>query len=244
MLTANKLSLNISKTDFIIFKSSRKKLKNKANVIIKKHTIDQVKCTKFLGIYIDEELSWKYHINHIASKISKMTGIMAKARHHLTSKTLLTSYHTMTYPYLNYCNNIWGRTYPTRLLSIFKTQKKIVGIMTFSNYNDDTKPLFRSLKILNIYQLNTYLTAVFMYSYYHDKLPALFNNFFITNEALHSYNTRSMSQIHIEFNRTNYGKFSRRYRGAVVGNSLPSEIRNINFYNLFKKIVKIICSKK
>ena len=55
-LTANKLSLNISKTDFIIFKSSRKKLKNKANVIINKQTIDQVKCTKVLGIYIDEEL--------------------------------------------------------------------------------------------------------------------------------------------------------------------------------------------
>ena len=46
-------------------------------------------------------------------------------------------------------------------LSIFKTQKKIVRIMTFSNYNDDTNPLFQSLKILNIYQLNTYLKAVF-----------------------------------------------------------------------------------
>ena len=242
-LTANKLSLNINKTNFIIFKSNRKKLRNKANVIINEHTIDQVKYTKFLGIYIDEELSWKYHINHIASKISKMTGIMAKARHHLTSKTLLTLYHTMIYPYLNYCNNIWGSTYPTRLLSIFKTQKKIVRIMTFSNYNDDTRPLFESLKILNIHQLNTYLRAVFMYSYYHDKLPAFFNNFFITNNALHSHNTRSVSQIHIEFNRTNYGKFSIRYRGAIVWNSLPSEIRNINFYNLFKKSLKLYVQK-
>ena len=78
--------------------------------VINKHTIDQVKYmyTKFLGIYFDEELSWKYHINHIGSKISKMTGIMAKARHHLTSKTLLTLYHTMIYPYLIYCSIIWG----------------------------------------------------------------------------------------------------------------------------------------
>ena len=128
-------------------------------------------------------------------------------------------------------------------LSIFKTQKKIVRIMTFSNYNDDTNPLFQSLKILNIYQLNTYPTAVFMYSYYHDKLPAFFKNFFITNDALHSYNTRSMSQIHIEFNRTNYGKFSIRYREAVVWNSLSSEIRNINFYNLFKKSLKLCVQK-
>ena len=154
-------------SNFIIFKTNRKKLKNKANVIINEHAIDQVKYTKFLGIYIDEELSWKYHINHIASKISKMTGIMARARHHLTSKTLVNLYHTMIYPYLNYCN-IWGSTYPTRLLSIFKTQTKIERIMTFSNYNDDTRPLFESIKILNIYQFNTYLTAVFMYSYHHN----------------------------------------------------------------------------
>ena len=115
--------------------------------------------------------------------------------------------------------------------------------MAFSNYNDDTRPLFQSLKILNIYQLITYLTVVFMYSYYHDKCPAFFNNFFITNDALHSYNTRSMSRIHIEFNRTNYGKFSIRYRGAVVWNSPPSEIRNINFYNLFKKKLKLYVQK-
>ena len=94
-----------------------------ANVIINEHTIDQVKYTKFLGIYIDEELSWKYHIKHIASKISKMTSIMAKARHHLTSKTLLTLYQTVIYPHLYYCSNIWVSTYPTRLLSIFKTEE-------------------------------------------------------------------------------------------------------------------------
>lgn len=67
-LTANKLSLNINKTNFIIFKSNRKKLKNKANVIINEHTIDQVKYTKL--IYIDEELSWKYHINQGKTSLS------------------------------------------------------------------------------------------------------------------------------------------------------------------------------
>ena len=57
--------------------------------------------------------------------------------------------------------------------------------MTFSNYTEETRPLFESLEILNIFELNTYLTAVFMYSYYHDKLPAFINNFFITNDNLH-----------------------------------------------------------
>ena len=83
-----------------------------------------------------------------------------------------------------------------------------------------------------------------MYSYYHDQLPVFFNNFLITNDNLHSYNTRIVSQIHIKFNRTNYGKFSMRYRGAIVWNSLPSESRSINSDNLFKKFVKTTCSKQ
>ena len=82
-----------------------------------------------------------------------------------------------------------------------------------------------------------------MYSYYHDKFPAFFNNFFITNDALHSHSTQSVPQIHIEFNRTNYGKLSIRYMGAIVRNSQHSEFRNINFYNLFKKSLKLYVQK-
>ena len=71
-----------------------------------------------------------------------------------------------------------------------------------------------------------------MYSYHHDKLSAFFNNFFQTNETVHSYNTRSASQVHIEFRRTNYGKFSVRFKGAVTWNSLPTDIRGTNSFNM------------
>ena len=84
-----------------------------------------VKYTKFIGLLIDEELSWKYHINHVAMKISKLTGIIAKARHYLPLKTLQNIYYTMIYPYLIYCNAVWTNTYPTRLRPIYMIQNKI-----------------------------------------------------------------------------------------------------------------------
>ena len=59
------------------------------SIMISGDKIEQVKYTKFLGVYIDEELSWKYHINQVTMKISKLTGIIAKARHYLPLKTLL-----------------------------------------------------------------------------------------------------------------------------------------------------------
>ena len=167
-----------------------------------------------------------------------MTRIMAKARLYLPLKALLTLYNTMFYPYLTYCNIIWASTYPTRLKPILRTQKKLVRTITFANYTEKARPLFMSLKILNIYELNKYLTAMFMYSYHHDKLPAFLDNLFQTSETVHSYKTRSASKVHMEFRRTNYGKFSVRFKGAVTWNSLPTDIRNTNSFNMFKSKLK------
>ena len=59
---------------------------------------------KFLGLYIDENFSWKYHISHVTMKMSKMTGILGKTRPYLPLKlTLQMLYMTMIYPYLNEC---------------------------------------------------------------------------------------------------------------------------------------------
>ena len=151
-LSANKLSLNIKKTHFIIFKSRGKK-NQKDSVEINGQPTEQVKNTKFLGLCIDDELTWKYHIDQVVNRISNMTGIMAKARHYISLENLQTIYNTMVYPYLTYCNIIWSSTYPTRLKSIliFMIQKKIVRIMTFSKYSEESRPLFLSLKIHNIY---------------------------------------------------------------------------------------------
>ena len=94
------MALNVKKTHFMIFKTKRKKLNQTLSIEINNQKIDKVKCTKFLGFYIDDELSWKYHIDQITAKISKMTGIMARARHCLSIQTLKTIYNTMLYPCL------------------------------------------------------------------------------------------------------------------------------------------------
>ena len=86
--------------------------------------IEQVKYTKFLGLYIDNEFSWKNHIDQISTKISKMTGIIARAKHYLSMKGKLTIYKTMIYPYLIYCNMTWASTYPTRLHNQFLDTEK------------------------------------------------------------------------------------------------------------------------
>ena len=89
-LAANKLSLNVGKTYFMIFKSKNKNVPHKVTVNIAGENIKQVDHTKFLGIYIDEKLCWKFHINYVSMKVSKIVGIIATARHYLELKIIHT----------------------------------------------------------------------------------------------------------------------------------------------------------
>ena len=111
--------------------------------------------------------------------------------------------------------------------------------MTFAKFRVDSKPLFLALDILNIYELNFYLIAVFMSSYFNNNLPEYFLNYFRFNENMHSHDTRSASNIFIEFRRTNYGKFSLKYRGAHIWNNLPNTLKISKTYRSFKKSAKV-----
>ena len=92
--------------------------------------------------------------------------------------------------------------------------------MTFSSFCETYQPLFELLKIMNIYEINLYLIANFMYLHYYGKLPETFNDYFVIND-----NIRSASKIHIDFKRTNYGKFSLQYRGTIIWNNLPNDLK-------------------
>ena len=96
----NKLSLNIAKTNFIVFG----KFNNDKNikVCIDKNELTRVNETKFLGVYIDSNLSWKKHISYFSSKLSKTVGVLQHVRYLLDEKSLYMLYCTSS------CTAIFG----------------------------------------------------------------------------------------------------------------------------------------
>ena len=150
----------------------------------------------------------------------------------------------MVYPYLTYCNIVWASTYPTRLEGIYKIQRKIVRIAKFSKFTQDTSPIFLFLlNLLTIYELNSYLLALFMYTYFRWQLPPSFSDYFLENNTIHSCNTRSANKVYIKYERTNYRRFSVRYRGAMIWNSLPNSLKEIKSLQLFKRKLKCFFSR-
>ena len=103
-LKVNKLSLNVAKTNYFFFRPRQKPITVSDTITLDNIAVQQVEVTKFLGVLLDRHLSWKYHIDHIAKKVSKTMEIISKARFFLSSKSLLPLYYTLVYPYLNYSN--------------------------------------------------------------------------------------------------------------------------------------------
>ena len=186
----NKLSLKIDKTNFMIFKN---KHNNKADLHFKIEIdnihIEKVEVTKFLGILIDNNLSWKAQTNHITKIVSKYNGIIRKVRPFLNKDSLHTLYNTLVLPYLSYCTIVWGDKNNSNLDPLVITQKKIIRTCTNSIWLEHTTPLFLSLKKSKISDIYIQQLAVHMYRYHHDLLPpGLPNNKFTIQADIHKYN--------------------------------------------------------
>ena len=101
-LKANILSINVDKTKFMIFKTRSKQLPHNFELYCDNHLVNQTGQLWFLGVILDEKLSWKPHISYITNKISKYMGIIHKSSFYLSKSSLQSLYYAMVYPYLYY----------------------------------------------------------------------------------------------------------------------------------------------
>ena len=96
-LISNQLTLNVKKSNFIVFKSRSKKLKKELDIKLNNKTLERVKQTKFLGVIVDEHLTWKDHIDYVTLKIIRMCGILRRIRFFLNQSTLKLLHYSLIY---------------------------------------------------------------------------------------------------------------------------------------------------
>ena len=93
------------------------------SVILDGTELSRVKTTKFLGLTIDENLTWKYHIDNITTTISCNIGVMNKIKQFVPERILYSLYCLLILPYINYGILVWGSTCKTYIDKILKLQK-------------------------------------------------------------------------------------------------------------------------
>ena len=179
--SVNKLSLNNDKTKYTFFHkpsiSDYIPLKLPP-LYINNKIIKRSEHIRFLGIILDENLTWKKHINTIESKIAKNIGALYRAKFLLNQKCLKNIYFAFIHSYINYGNIAWASTNYTQLRKLHNKQKHASRIIFNQDKNTHARPLMKKLTALNIYQLNIYQTLILMYKSLNNSSPKVFQNKF------------------------------------------------------------------
>ena len=234
-LLANKISLNCSKTELIIFQRPGGDPHNfKYKIKMNGHKLHPCDFIKYLGVYLDSTLSGKYHCQTLQPKLNRACGMLSKARHYVPEKELISLYYAIFSSHMNYGCQIWGQNMHPQFAKIITLQKRAMRIIKFADSEAHSDPLFKEMNVLRIQDLIKLQNCLFVHDFLNKKLPVCFDNYFETISDMHSKRTinSTLGCLFIpHFNTTKHGLKSLTRKCIDNWNS---------FSNLFKKNLKDI----
>ena len=238
---ANKLSVNASKINFMILgtpKMTSTKTHQDFNITLNDTLLERVKFTKFLGVLIDECLTWKNHIDCISKTISRNIGVMNKLKYAIPGRILKTLYCTLIQPYLSYGILIWGSTCKSYLDKLVKLQKWAIRTVCSSHYRSHTGHLFAKYNFLTVTDLYTLELGVFMYRFSISDLPVAFKEYFKKRSEIHNYPTRHVNDLNLTNNKKFFSDHSIRTKGPILWNSLSKTLKESKTIRYFRNQFK------
>lgn len=166
-LSTNVLSLNVDKTKLITFSCSSRTQPLSSKCNIKFHSCKSasgvISCScpfvpyvtdiKYLGVQIDNTLTWNLHIANITAKARKLIHIFRKLRSSADKSTLITVFHALAQSIFGYCITAWGSSAKTSVLRLERAQRAILKVMTRRPFRYSTLELYKSCKVLTVRQL-------------------------------------------------------------------------------------------
>ena len=219
-LTANKLSLNVNKTKFMVFPYYQRILEdtNIPHLMITGGSIERVSEFDFQGLTMNTFMSWSSHAKKVSNKISRVLGIMNRMKHFLPFSALRLMHQSLVNCHLQFCLLVWGYEYNR----VYNLQKKAVRIMTASKYDAYTEPLFKQLNIMKLE--DSFLLQCLNLKFYHKFkghcLPKYFADVFTRNSDIHHYGERNHDQLH-------YFPFKKTSASKCLRHSVPNLLNEI-----------------
>jgi len=210
-LNANRISLNASKTEFVIFRSPWKRLDCTPRIKLDGTFLAPSKSVKYLGVHIDEHLNWKTHVSSVSIKLRRANGALSKIRHFIPTRLLVNIYHAIFMSHIRYACQIWGLCDNSVTHRILTLQNSALRLITFNGPRTSATPLYAELGILKFFDLVKTLNIPYVHKYLNGNLPSDSLETLEFNKLNHSIGTRGntaglLSRQNV--NTTNFGLHS------------------------------------
>ena len=242
-LTASKISLNANKTEVVLFRGIHQPINYNMNLLLENHHLQLSTTVRYLGLRLDQHLSWTAYVDFLASKLRVANGILAKLRYYIPLNTLISIYHALFHSHLSSAAIVWGQTLKNNS-RISRLQNKAVRIITFSRYDTSADPLYIQTGILKFSKFIFYLNIKVVHEALNEILPKTLQNLFKFQAISHQHYTRNNKLKRLERPKTrnlNYGLKSIQYQAILNWNQLLLHTKE-DLASFSKKQLKISVS--
>lgn len=230
------LLTNPNKTNVLVFKSHVANLAFSPSITIGDFTVLEENVTKFLGVILDNKLSWQPHVDDLSKKLNSCLFMLRKLAKICPRRIALLAYHSLIIAKMTYGLIAWGGTSKANFDRIFKLQKRAIRYIFGIYRTESCKPFFKDNQLLT-------LPAHYMFMLIMNVRKSSGN--LTTLGRTHTYNTRHRNDFTIDRHRTNYYDQMPCNKGAKMYNSLPNDIKNLQtdrlFYTELKKHLINLC---
>ena len=245
-LRANKIFLNVNKTEVVIFRSPKKQIYKNLNFRLSGQKIEAKHHTKYLGVIIDEHLSFNEYVNTLKQNRNRANGTLAKLRHYTSADILKTIYYALFDSHMRYACRIWGQGHSKTFDMIQSAQNKALRIINFKHSMEPSEPLYQKFKINKLKNNIILNNCLFLFDKLTNNLADVFDQFFQPFKEQHDRNTRGSQQYLLNIPKRNkqmFGSNSIKIKSMKDWNEI---IHKIHFSSevLFKRteFIKLVKS--
>ena len=221
---ANKLTLNLAKTSYSIF--SKRKIPEQLNSIkINSENIYRVDAVKYLGLTVDDKLSWEKHAEELCQKLTKTINAFKIVKRYIPEDRKMNLYYAYIHSRIQYGCELYSCCNKKTLKQIQTKQNRSIKALYNLDHLTPTKQMHKDLKLLMVEDIGKINTLKFVHNQRNNKTPIVFKNYFIENRAIHQHNTRQTKDLHNTHANSNKKQQLIKRRGTKLWNELPQSIR-------------------
>ena len=250
-LNANKISLNASKTEFVIFRSPWRRMDCIPRIKLCGKILKQSKSVKYLGVHLDEHLNWKIHTSFVAVKLRRANGAISKLRHYVPFNILLNIYHAIFASHVRYASQLWALCDNTVTHRILTLQNTALRLMTFSEPRTSATPLFSQLELLKLFDQVKVMNILFIQNFLKGNLPSDVLSTLNFDEIDHKIVTKGkdikllkLSTVKTtNFGLNSFSRLSSKHWNELLLNHLDTDVRNLDTDDLKSLAIKFYLDK-
>lgn len=225
----NKLSINLEKTNYMLFKPNMltDNFIENMNLFcrINDYKLSRVKSVKYLGVWLDDNLDWSLHINNLINKVRSLTGIVYRKKYVLLPQCRKNLYFSLIYSSLIYCIEVYGNAKRKLLNPLIIKCNSLLRIIQDKSRFDHVRDLYIAYNTLPVHLLHKLYLLKLMHRFIYSRqcLPVVISKLFCSNNDVHSYNTRLKHHFNLNY-VTNFNSIS--LIGPSIWAKLPNSIKD------------------